>query len=341
MEWLFSWEVVSVTAALFVCIGLAVLALADFGLAKLFFLLAAADAIGGIAMAGSKLTADARITNILVICAAGAIGFLTLQSFRYVDRKNPDKKHSPLVKSLRFSVVVPFTTSSKNVPIPMNVNRDDPKTDFYSDLLTLASRPDQPPPGISYKERKLDTPDEKIIFINRLMQYYVLHSLRILQRGRQGTKWTAGKGVTAIDVNPIPTPDETLYSIEALKQALGDNEFFNQQMERPLWTVRPFFVPRDTQISFIEKPPKENVVESTVRLERPGYYRLDFILTPSFGMEGQAPAGFQTPTQNVSSYTVVMTMKYEFQRTPEDFESEIYAQWAESLFSGLRNIMAP
>jgi hypothetical protein len=58
-------------------------------------------------------------------------------------------------------------------------------------------------------------------------------------------------------------------------------------------------------------------------------------------MQGQPPAGFQTPMSNVNSYPVTVTMNYEVQRHVDGFESEMYAKWAENLFSGLRNIMAP
>jgi hypothetical protein len=246
----------------------------------------------------------------------------------------------PIAKSLRFTTVLPLADSSKNVPIPMNTNSEDSKADFYRDLVSLTIRPDQPPPGITYRERKLDSLEDKFLFVNRLMQYYVLHSLRVLQRGRQGTKWAAGKGVTVIDVNPIVTPDGVPYPTDALIHALGDNEFLNQ-LERVLWTTRPFYLPRGTTISLSEKQPKDRPLECTVRLERPRYYRLDFVVSPGIGMQGQPPAGFQTPMPNVSSYAVTLTMNYEVQRQGDGFEPETYAQWAEDLFSGLKNIMAP
>jgi hypothetical protein len=121
-----------------------------------------------------------------------------------------------------FTAVIPDNDSAKNIPITINTNTEDPKADFYQDLLGLTLRPDQPPPGITYKERKLESPAEKFLFVTRLMQYYVLHSLRVLQAGRQGTRWVAGKGVTAIDVNPIPAPDAVPYSTDALIHALVD-----------------------------------------------------------------------------------------------------------------------
>jgi len=101
MEWLFSWEVVSVVVALLVSIGLGVLALVDFKWAKLFFLLAAADAIGGIAMGGTKSTLPTWATNVVVVGLCGMVGFLTLQSLRYVDGKKELKEHAKSVLVLQ------------------------------------------------------------------------------------------------------------------------------------------------------------------------------------------------------------------------------------------------
>ena len=246
----------------------------------------------------------------------------------------------PISKTLRFTAVVPINESSKNVPVPINTNSNDPKSDFYQDLLGIAGRPDQVPEGTTYKERKLDTPGDKFVFITRLIQYYVLHSLRVLQGGRQGTRWIAGKGVTAIDVTPIPAPDAVPYSTDTLIHDLGDNEFLTQS-DRMLWKARPFQLPNGTIVSLKEKP-SGGPLECTVRFERPEYYRIDFIVSPSISMTGQPPAGFESTLTGVSSYPVTVTMTYEIQKRGDGgFEPEIYARWADELFSGLKNIMAP
>jgi hypothetical protein len=92
LEWLFSWEVVSVMVGLLVSIGLGVLALDDFKLAKLFFLSAAADAVGGMVMWGVKTDVPPWVRNGIVFVSVGLIGVLLVQSFRYVDRKEVAKK---------------------------------------------------------------------------------------------------------------------------------------------------------------------------------------------------------------------------------------------------------
>jgi hypothetical protein len=94
VEWLFSWEVVSVVVALLVSSGLGVIALDDFKLAKLFFLLAAADAAGGVVMwgVGAKTENPTWQVVLIVFLAVGSIGALTVLAFRYVDNKKRAKE---------------------------------------------------------------------------------------------------------------------------------------------------------------------------------------------------------------------------------------------------------
>jgi hypothetical protein len=89
IEWLLGWEVTSVAVVAFATIALGVLALADFKLAKLFFVLAAADAAGGIIMWGIHSRSPTWLVVLIVFVLVGGIGVLTVLSFRYVDSKEP------------------------------------------------------------------------------------------------------------------------------------------------------------------------------------------------------------------------------------------------------------
>jgi hypothetical protein len=92
VEWLFSWEVASVVVGLAVSIGLGVLALDDYKLAKLFFLLAAADTLGGVIMWGAKSDLPAWARTLLVFVITGAVAVMFVQSLRYVDKKQRAKE---------------------------------------------------------------------------------------------------------------------------------------------------------------------------------------------------------------------------------------------------------
>jgi hypothetical protein len=49
---------------------------------------------------------------------------------------SPHASLPSILKTLRFSTIVPLTDTSKNVPVPMNTNNEDPKADFYQDLFS-------------------------------------------------------------------------------------------------------------------------------------------------------------------------------------------------------------
>jgi hypothetical protein len=108
-EWLFSWEVTSWVVAGAIAVALGVLALDDFRLAKLFFIIAAADAAGGIAMWGIKTTRPTWLSALTAGLLVGAIAAMTIFVFRYVDGKEQKKK-------------VGDSSESKKEPYDIDVN---------------------------------------------------------------------------------------------------------------------------------------------------------------------------------------------------------------------------
>ena len=91
MESLFSWEVTGVMVSIFITIALGVLAMSDYKLAKTFFLLAAADAAGGVLMWAKRSPLPYWVVGLIAFVVVGCIAVLTLQSFWYVDRKRGEK----------------------------------------------------------------------------------------------------------------------------------------------------------------------------------------------------------------------------------------------------------
>jgi uncharacterized membrane protein YidH (DUF202 family) len=97
MKWLFSWEVTSWAFGIFVGIALSVLALDDFKLAKAFFLLALADAMGGIVMGVAKSQLSPWVALLTVFIGTGLAGVLGLMSWQYVNRKKEHKEKRPKI----------------------------------------------------------------------------------------------------------------------------------------------------------------------------------------------------------------------------------------------------
>ena len=271
----------------------------------------------------------------------------------------------PVSKSSSFSTVVPVATVLLGRPfrrIPFDENINDPRADFYRALAMLGQRPFENPPGITFQEKPLGDPNVARVFLAQLLQYYTLCRIRELQHGVVAFSVTKFLGkepaeAKAIDVPPVPVPDPVPYSIDSLFRALEGNEFLNlyvysksakdgvetphwDQPERTYWQNRehPFQVPRGTSISFSGN---DHDPERNGRLERPGFYKLQFSVVPLFGAKGSLPENFYTSWPGVDSYSCRITMTYEIQqRADGGFAPNLYAQWAGDLFAGLKRGMA-
>ena len=292
--------------------------------------------------------------------------WLTLSYFppQSTETSNSANSSIPSISKVSsLSVVVPVATVSQGRPIrriPFDENINDPKLDFYRDLGMLSQRPFENPPGITFQEKPLGDATVARIFLAELLQYYILHEIRVLQRGTLAFSVTKFLGketavAKAIDVPPVPVPDPVPYPIEDLFRALEGNEFLNvysyskstkdgtphwERIERTFWQSRehPFQVPNGTIITLSGN---DHDPERNVQLERPGLYKLKFAIVPLFAGNGSLPENFYTSSPGVDSYSCRITMDYEIQqRTDGSFASHLYAQWAENLFAGMKRAMA-
>jgi hypothetical protein len=132
LDWLLSWEVSSVVVGVCISIALGVLALNDYKLAKIFFLLAACDAIGGVSMGATKWNMPSWATSLTVFLMSGLIGLLLLQSLLYVDGKRDDKDSKP-TETKPDNTSQPLkppaqSTSSSSLPPLTGTNKPKPPT---------------------------------------------------------------------------------------------------------------------------------------------------------------------------------------------------------------------
>jgi hypothetical protein len=251
----------------------------------------------------------------------------------------------PIERTDSFSTLVPFHAEWTNSPIPLNENLNDPHQEYYDGLLQLANRPDQQPEGWpAYRARSFESLDQQFSFVTKLLQFDIFRSLYFLQRGvAGGVKWTAGVGVTPINKKPVVPPDAAPYAQGKIAALLTSSEFL-RPMDELLWKNKPFMLPLGTQMSFVERanPAKGEVLTCTVRLERPGYFWVDFESQPGPAINNQLPAGFSSPVvRGTTTYSIVISMKYQIQRKKDQgFNADQYSIWADSLFNGLHKIMA-
>lgn len=87
VKWLFSWEVSSVVVAVLVGAALAVLGWGDCKRAKLFFLVAGADAIGSVSMWTAHINTVPTVKYSCAFILVGIIGAFTFMSMKYVEKR--------------------------------------------------------------------------------------------------------------------------------------------------------------------------------------------------------------------------------------------------------------
>jgi hypothetical protein len=249
----------------------------------------------------------------------------------------------PMIGSARFSVIVPFVPDSPNVPIPMDQNLQDPHYDFYTKLLGLSGRPDNPPKNAPrYKPRNFGDIQEQFIFVTRLVQYYLVDAIDTLRRGQQGTKFINGVGVVPINKDPILFPDAEPYPLSALQRDLSDNDFFIHAVgDQMLWKNNPIKLPKGSKLELVEQNEPGKPFVAYVSIERKGYYAVRFSIEPFGAMHSQLPAGFGTIGQGpkADSHNITITMNYMIeQRADPDFNPHNYAEWAKALVIGLKDL---
>jgi hypothetical protein len=110
MEWLFSWEVTSVIVSGGIAVAFAVLALNNFRLAKLFFLIAAADASGGVVVWRINTQRPLWQSNLGIFILMVGIGALTILALRYVDKKRHQAGPNIKGEILEYQPQIPWST---------------------------------------------------------------------------------------------------------------------------------------------------------------------------------------------------------------------------------------
>jgi len=97
MEWLFSWEVTSWAVGILIAVAFGCWRWMISNWQSYFFVFAAADGIGGIAMWGAHTQTSPWLRTAMVFVSVGTIGVLTAQSLRYIDRKRERREHQPII----------------------------------------------------------------------------------------------------------------------------------------------------------------------------------------------------------------------------------------------------
>ncbi len=254
----------------------------------------------------------------------------------------------PIEKTETFAVMVPFDTAPNAFPIPMDVNPDDPLFRTYMDYHSLASNGTVPDSArnwngigqISWNGIHVDESTAPS-FLGRLLQYYILSLIDELQRNSMTVAVGMPPGAGAGIVPPNATP----YSSQKLFKTLESNKFFQpfpnvKSRHRMLWEMKPVMMPLGTDIELIEQPRSTYLV----RLKRPLYYMIEYLIECFVGTGvGSVPPHFVTAhPETVMQWPFYVKMRYQIERRGgRDFNPDSYVQWADALYRGVHNKLAP
>jgi pimeloyl-ACP methyl ester carboxylesterase len=256
---------------------------------------------------------------------------------------------APIEKTLRFTVMVPFDTALDSTPIPLDENPDDPLFRTYAELNGLASngtipesiRDSQESGQITWKPDYVGQADVPQ-FLGRLLQYYIFRSIDGLQKDTL----TVALGYPASARAGISVPDAMPYRDESFFRQLADNPFFQPFRYRisgdaMAWKTKPISMPAGTKIKLIEDGDKSK--KYIVRLERPGYFRIEYSVESPFGTGlGSVPNHFRTSkSATTMQWAFFVTMRYSIQnRTDGRFNPSSYSAWVDALYTGLHGLLS-
>jgi hypothetical protein len=259
----------------------------------------------------------------------------------------PRTQPPPLTKTDVFSTLVPIDSKKPTTPVPLDESLQDPRLDFYNALVSLADQPDNAAAAGWHVtgQRKLDTEDDRFRFVTRLIQFYVFRSVFNMHHGSQGMRTTVGGEVTPISRKALVPPNKLSQPSAPILETLGQNEFLTPMDELEMKTLS-FNLPAGTSIRLFEEgtdPKKGKPFICIVRLERSNFFRIDFVIQPSFGSSiGSLPTGFKTQASaDVQTYAITVSMNAEIQRKhTADFDAESYGTWAQAMFDAMNKAMS-
>jgi hypothetical protein len=224
------------------------------------------------------------------------------------------------------------------LPVPFDLNPDDPLFRTYRELSSLAAHGALSEDGSDNAVSIEDAP----AFLGKLTQYYVFCSIDSLERDSVsvclGCPDQAKAGIAVPNAEPYP--------YDKLSRQLAYNMFFRTVKKMPSyeqikWKGNPVNLPTKTEPSFFELHDPERYV---LRFQRPNYFTVDFIADrPRMGTGiGKTPPHFVTARKSTTMlWPLFVTMQYQIEHPCDSaFNPTSYSQWLDAVYSGLHGRMA-
>jgi hypothetical protein len=349
-DYIFDWLPFGFGVPILIGVGLAMLTdeFKLFQAARACFFISAVWIFGKVSMWAYFDSDRFFVRGFVVFLVFGCVGVCLIEALRLTTHREVThlaKPQIPIERTVKFAVMIPYDTAPNSQPIPLNENSDDPLFQTYMDMMSLASNgtvPDtarETPVGgqITY-QMTLVSMNDAPAFFGKLLQYYVFQCIDRLQRN----SLTVSIGYPAKANAGIEPPNAEPYPYEKLFQQLADNRFFRPFLHRPsgdemAWKLKPVVMPKGTEIEFIQIHEPERYA---VRLQRLGYFKVDFIVEGYMMATGagQVPKHFVTSrAKTTMQWPFLVTMQYAIEH-PDDseFNPSLYAQWLDALYDGLK-----
>jgi hypothetical protein len=255
------------------------------------------------------------------------------------------KRTPPIIKRGTFNTLIPFVVHDYYGEVPnetMEAIDRDPLGNTYLDLTAIAELP-----------RKREIKDhmaiispltlaERTDFLGRILQYYLLSSIVMMQYARTTGNYTQGQGTTLNPTYVVAVPDEEEMSAEEAKKvwsSLKLNFRINAGGNDWVWRHYKLKVPTHTKVSVTETPQGDTKIY-VVRFERNPDFTFDLTIIPS-GFNsgiGTMPRYFQLadPEDAEQAFCHIFRVDMKFQWNSDHSLIDPYLEWANGLFVGLR-----
>jgi hypothetical protein len=183
---------------------------------------------------------------------------------------------------------------------------------------------------------------ERFTFTAELLQYRIVKLINEMQRGGFAVGMIGGAAFSRVAV-PMRLSKTSDYPGHDFIAVLANNRFSNSDIEEFQWEHGHFPLPKNSELDIFRVPtsPKTGPEKYIVRLSKPRYFQIDFVVEPlgATGL-GVLPNGVHLDLQlaaQCETDQLKVTMKAVFEKfTAGSSESSEYKEWADWLFAGLQ-----
>jgi len=243
-----------------------------------------------------------------------------------------------------FTTSVVFDTA-QGAPAMVTPNPNSPKISSRLSDLVLLGRPAINRDGKTVITiQKPTSLDETFTFCGELLQYQLLLTIEKLQRGGWKVRQTLGASTATVS-KPMKLSKIQDFPGNAFLHVITSNRFSDSDMERFHWEQGHFPLPRNTIVSLIHLAPDRGPEKFVVRLKKPLFFQIDFVVEPLAGTGmGVLPAGVTLPPElaaRCQTYQFQVTMRATFERlTAGNSQTQEYKEWANWLSSRVQDSLA-